>query len=82
VQHDHRRPDKNTFSTVATDFANPDKPVTHVHDGIGKLVAEWIWRDSSSEVFTIPGRAQTPASLAEEEHHSIPGVRVLFLILL
>lgn len=45
--------DRNTFYTVVTDFANSDKPVTHVHDGIGKLVAEWIWRDSRSEILTI-----------------------------
>jgi hypothetical protein len=45
--------DRNTLYTVATDFANPDKPVTRVHDGIGKLVAEWIWRDSRSEILTI-----------------------------
>ena len=54
--------DRNTFYTVATDFANPDKPVTRVHDGIGKLVAEWIWRDARSDILTIPGRPQTPAS--------------------
>jgi hypothetical protein len=54
--------DRNTFYTVATDFANPDKPVTCVHDGIGKLVAEWIWRDARSDILTIPGRPQTPAS--------------------
>jgi hypothetical protein len=54
--------DRNTFYTVATDFANPDKPVTRVHDGIGKLVGEWIWRDARSDILTIPGRPQTPAS--------------------
>jgi hypothetical protein len=54
--------DRNTLYTVATDFANPDKPVTRVHDGIGKLVAEWIWRDARSDILTIPGRPQTPAS--------------------
>jgi hypothetical protein len=54
--------DRNTFYTVATDFANPDKPVTRVHDGIGKLVAEWIWRDARSDILTIPGRPPTPAS--------------------
>ncbi len=54
--------DRNTFYTVATDFENPDKPVTRVHDGIGKLVAEWIWRDARSDILTIPGRPQTPAS--------------------
>ena len=54
--------DQNTFYTIATDFANPDKPVTRVHDGIGKLVAEWIWRDARSDLLTIPGRPQTPAS--------------------
>jgi hypothetical protein len=54
--------DRNTFYTVATDFADPDKPVTRVHDGIGKLVAEWIWRDARSDILTIPGRPQTPAS--------------------
>jgi hypothetical protein len=54
--------DRNTFYTVATDFANPDKPVTRLHDGVGKLVAEWIWRDARSDILTIPGRPQTPAS--------------------
>jgi hypothetical protein len=54
--------DQNTVYTVATDFADPDKPVTRVHDGIGKLVAEWIWRDARSDILTIPGRPQTPAS--------------------
>ena len=54
--------DQNTVYTVATDFANPDKPVTRVHDGIGKLLAEWIWRDARSDILTIPGRPQTPAS--------------------
>ena len=54
--------DQNTFYTVATDFTNPDKPVTRVHDGIGKLVAEWIWRDARSDILTIPGRPQMPAS--------------------
>ena len=54
--------DQNTIYTVATDFADPDKPVTRVHDGIGKLVAEWIWRDARSDILTIPGRPQTPAS--------------------
>jgi hypothetical protein len=55
--------DRNTFYTVATDFTNPDKPVTRVHDRIGKLVAEWIWRDARSDILTIPGRPQTPASV-------------------
>jgi len=54
--------DGNTFYTVATDLANPDKPVTRVHDGIGKLVAEWIWRDARSDLLTIRGRPQTAAS--------------------
>ena len=53
---------RNIFYTVATDFANPDKPVTRVQDGVGKLVAEWIWRDARSDILTIPGRPQTPAS--------------------
>ena len=54
--------DQNTLYTVATDFENPDKPVTRVNDGIRKLVAEWIWRDARSDILTIPGRPQTPAS--------------------
>ena len=54
--------DRNTFYTVATDFANPNKPVTRVHDGIRKLVAEWIWRDARSDLLTISGRPQTAAS--------------------
>ncbi|KAI0255130.1 hypothetical protein BJV78DRAFT_1279723 [Lactifluus subvellereus] len=55
-------PDGNVFYAVATDFSNPDKPVTHVHDGIGKLVAEWIWRDARSDLLTIRDHPQTPAS--------------------
>ena len=55
--------DRNIFYTVATDFANPDKPVTRVKDGIGKLVAEWIWRDARSDILTIPGRPQMFASV-------------------
>jgi len=55
-------PDGNTFYTVATDFSKPDKPVTRVHDGIGKLVAEWIWRDARSDLLTIRDRPQAPAS--------------------
>ena len=54
--------DQSIFYTVATDFANPNKPVTRVHDGIGKLVAEWLWRDARSDLLTIPGRPQTAAS--------------------
>jgi hypothetical protein len=54
--------DRTPFYTVATHFDNPDKPVTRVHDGIGKLVAEWIWRDARSDLLTIPGRPQTAAS--------------------
>ncbi|KAH9995681.1 hypothetical protein BJV74DRAFT_757952, partial [Russula compacta] len=55
-------PDGDTLYTVATDFANPDKPVTRVHDETGKLVAEWIWRDARSDLLTIRDRPQTPAS--------------------
>jgi len=51
-----------TFYTVATDFANPNKPVTRVHDGIGKLVAEWQWRDARSDLLTIRDLPQAPAS--------------------
>jgi len=54
--------DGNTFYTVATDFVEPDKPVTRVHDGIGNLVAEWIWRDARSDLLTIRDRPQAPAS--------------------
>ena len=54
--------DGNTFYTVATDFPKPDKPVTRVHDGIGNLVAEWIWRDARSDLLTIRDRPQAPAS--------------------
>src|SRR5712671_2455036 len=53
--------DGNALYTVATDFANPKKPVTHVHDGIGKLVAEWEWRDARSDLLTIRDRPQAPA---------------------
>jgi len=67
-------PDGNTFYTVATDFSKPDKPVTRVHDGIGKLVAEWIWRDARSDLLTIRARQR----VAQEEHHPIPGVRISF----
>lgn len=35
VKDDHSRPDKKTFYTVANS-ANLDKPVTRVHDRIGK----------------------------------------------
>jgi hypothetical protein len=55
-------PDGNVFYAVATDFSDPDKPVTRVHDGIGKLVAEWIWRDARSDLLTIRDLPQTPAS--------------------
>jgi len=55
-------PDGNIFYTVATDFSKSDKPVTRVHDGIGKLVAEWIWRDARSDLLTIRDRPQAPAS--------------------
>jgi len=55
-------PDGNTFYTVATDFPKPDKPVTRVYDGIGNLVAEWIWRDARSDLLTIRDRPQVPAS--------------------
>jgi hypothetical protein len=55
-------PDGNVFYTVATDFSDPDKPVTRVHDGVGKLVAEWIWRDARSDLLTIRDLPQTPAS--------------------
>jgi len=50
-----------TLYTVATDFANPNKPVTRVHDGVGKLVAEWEWRDARSDLLTIRDRPQAPA---------------------
>lgn len=56
-------PDGNTFYTVATDFPKPDKPVTRVHDGFGKLVAEWIWRDARSDLLTLRDRPQAPASV-------------------
>ena len=55
-------PDGNTFYTVATDFVKPDKLVTRVHDGIGKLVAEWMWRNVRSDLLTIRDRPQMPAS--------------------
>ena len=55
--------DENTIYTVATDFAKPDKPVTRLHDGIGKLVAEWTWRDARSDLLTIRDRPQIPASV-------------------
>jgi hypothetical protein len=55
-------PDGNTFYAVATDFTKPNKPVTRVHDGVGKLVAEWIWRDARSDLLTIRDRPQAPAS--------------------
>ncbi|KAN0134594.1 hypothetical protein V8E53_007740 [Lactarius tabidus] len=54
--------DGNVFYTVATEFPDPSKPVTHVHDGIGKLVAEWKWGDARSDLLTIRGRPQAPAS--------------------
>lgn len=54
--------DGNIYYTVATEFPDPDKPVTRVHDGIGKLVAEWQWGDARSDLLTIRGRPQAPAS--------------------
>jgi hypothetical protein len=54
--------DGNVFYTVATEFPDPSKPVTRVHDGIGKLVAEWRWRDGRSDLLTIRGGPQAPAS--------------------
>jgi hypothetical protein len=55
-------PDGNILYTVATDLTNPDKPVTRVHDGIRNLVAEWIWRESRSDLLTIRDHPQAPAS--------------------
>ncbi len=54
--------DGNIVYTVATEFPSAGKPVTRVHDGIGKLVAEWIWGDARSDLLTIRGRPQTSAS--------------------
>ena len=54
--------DGNIFYTVATEFPDSGKPVTRVHDGVGKLVAEWKWGDARSDVLTIRDRPQTPAS--------------------
>jgi hypothetical protein len=54
--------DGNVFYTVATEFPDPNKPVTRVHNGIGKLVAEWRWRDGRSDLLTIRGGPQAPAS--------------------
>ncbi|KAI9463221.1 hypothetical protein BJY52DRAFT_1115801 [Lactarius psammicola] len=54
--------DGNIVYTVATEFPSSGKPVTRVHDGIGKLVAEWIWGDARSDLLTIRGRPQTRAS--------------------
>ncbi|KAI0067176.1 hypothetical protein BV25DRAFT_1876918 [Artomyces pyxidatus] len=51
-----------TVYTVATDFANPDKPVTRVHDAAGVLVAEWVWRDARSDLLTMRGRPQIAVS--------------------
>jgi len=53
--------DGNMFYAVTTDFAKPDKPVTRLHDGTGKLAAEWTWRDARSDLLTIRDRPQTPA---------------------
>jgi hypothetical protein len=55
-------PGGKVLYTVATNFSDPAKPVTRVQDGIGKLVAEWIWRDSRSDLLTIRDHPQTPAS--------------------
>ncbi|KAH9052980.1 hypothetical protein EDB83DRAFT_1185978 [Lactarius deliciosus] len=54
--------DGNTVYTVATEFPSSGNPKTRVHDGIGKLVAEWIWGDARSDLLTIGGRPQTRAS--------------------
>jgi len=54
--------DGNIFYTVATEFPASGKPVTRVHDGVGKLVAEWKWGDARSDVLTVRGGPQTHAS--------------------
>lgn len=54
--------DGNVFYTVATEFPGSGKPITRVHDGIGKLVAEWKWGDARSDLLTIRGRPEAPAS--------------------
>lgn len=54
--------DGNVIYTVVTEFPSSGKPVTRVHSGVGKLVAEWIWGDARSDLLTISGRPQAPAS--------------------
>jgi hypothetical protein len=73
-------PDGNVLYAVATDFSNPSKPVTRVHDGIGKLIAEWIWRDARSDLLTIRDHPQTPAS-AWLKKSFIPFREYVFLFL-
>ena len=51
-----------TLYTVATDFANINKPVTRLHRG-DTLVAEWVWRGTlRSDLLTFAGRPTAPAS--------------------
>ncbi|KAH9003757.1 hypothetical protein EDB86DRAFT_2798721 [Lactarius hatsudake] len=54
--------DGNTVYTVATEFPSSGNPETRVLDGIGKLVAKWIWGDARSDLLIIGGRPQTRAS--------------------
>ena len=54
--------DGNVFYTVVTEFPSSGNPLTRVQNGIGKLVAEWKWGDVRSDVLTIRGRPEAPAS--------------------
>ncbi len=58
--------DGNIVYTVATEFPSStwsfrrssSKRVTRVHDGIGKLVAEWTWGDARSDLLTMAIRGR------------------------
>ncbi|KAI0043251.1 hypothetical protein FA95DRAFT_1575239 [Auriscalpium vulgare] len=54
--------DAAVLYTVATSFADADKPVTYVHTPYGERVAEWEWRDARSDILTLGMRPQVSAS--------------------
>ncbi|THH21294.1 hypothetical protein EW146_g231 [Bondarzewia mesenterica] len=47
---------------VQTDFSDEKKPKTRVCDALGYCIAEWIWRDTRSDLLTLRDRPQIPAS--------------------
>ncbi|KAI0043249.1 hypothetical protein FA95DRAFT_1467713, partial [Auriscalpium vulgare] len=48
--------------TVATSFADVNKPVTYVHTPHGERVAEWEWRDVRADILTLGLRPRVSAS--------------------